>query len=218
MVQQDPSVIKKLEIFFRQFSKVIYEKGEIILRAEDTPVGVYFLQEGFVRQSLVSSSGEMFIIHVYKPGSFFPLMWVVNDTPNTYYFEAMTPVEIWHAPREAVREFLADHPAVVYDFASRLLAGVTGMMKRMAYLVMENAYTKTMLLLLYLAHSLGEKERSGVILPVPVSHREISAWIGTTRETASLQVERLKKRGLIVYRKRQLIIPSLRALEKEIKK
>jgi CRP-like cAMP-binding protein len=92
---------------------------------------------------------------------------------------------------------------------------MSGLRHRIEFLVMSNAYQKTLLLLLYLAENLGEKENGGVVLPVPVTHREISAWIGTTRETASLQVETLKKHGLISYRKRQMTIPSVKNLEKE---
>jgi CRP/FNR family transcriptional regulator len=212
----DPSVTKTLETFFGKYTGLKYKKGEIILRAEDTPQGVFYLKKGYVRQYMVSRSGATLILHIFKQNSFFPMTWVVNDEPNRYYLEAVTPVEVWRAPKEAVREFLHDYPAVTYDLTRRLLLGMSGLRRRMEYLVMDSANTKTILLLLYLAHALCEKEGSHVVLPVPVTHREIAAWIGTTRETASLQVSILKKRGLIHYRRRQLVIPSLTSLEKEI--
>lgn len=212
----DSSVTKTLETFFGKYTGLKYKKGEIILRAEDTPQGVFYLKKGYVRQYMVNRSGVMFILHIFKPNSFFPMTWVVNDEPNRYYLEAVTPVEVWRAPKEAVREFLHDYPAVVYDLARRLLLGICGIRHRMEYLVLDGAYKKTILLLLYLAENLGEKDGACVVLPVPVTHREIAAWIGTTRETASVQVAILKKRGFIQYRRRQLVIPSLKALEKEI--
>lgn len=212
----DSILQKVLETFFQKYTRLKYKKGEVILRAEDIPQGVFYLRKGYVRQYMVAESGAMLMLHIFKPNSFFPMTWALNDTANTYYYEAMTVVEIWRAPKEAVREFLLEYPAVVYNLAQRLLRGIVGIRQRMEYLVMDNAYDKTLLLLLYMAQNLGEKEGAGMILPVPLTHREISAWIGTTRETASLQVEILKKRGLIQYRKRQLVIPSVKALEKEL--
>lgn len=212
----DSIIQRAIEDFFGKYTKIKFKKGEVIIRAEDAPQGVFYLKRGFVRQYLVGSTGTMLMLQIYKPNAFFPMTWAVNDTPNIYCFEAMSNVEVWRAPKDAVREFLRHHPEVVYNFSSRLLSGVSGIMKRMEYLVMEDAYSRTILLLLYLAMSLGEKENGDILLPVPVTHREIAAWIGTTRETASLQVERLKKSRLIVYRKRQLIIPSLKMLEKEL--
>jgi CRP/FNR family transcriptional regulator len=211
----DSSVIGILETFFSRYTHLTYNKGDIILRAGDIPQGVFYLTKGYVRQYMVSQSGAMLILHIFKPNSFFPMTWVVNDEPNRYYLETVTPVEVWRAPKEAVREFLHDYPAVAYDLTRRLLLGMSGLRRRMEYLVMDSANTKTILLLLYLAHNLGQKEGSRVVLPVSATHREIAAWIGTTRETASLQMSILKKRGLIHYRRRQLVIPSLKNLEKE---
>ncbi|MCX6794368.1 MAG: Crp/Fnr family transcriptional regulator [Candidatus Gottesmanbacteria bacterium] len=171
-------VINILETFFGRYTRLKYEKGEVILRAEDTPRGVFYLKKGYVRQYIVTESGVMLMLHIFKPHSFFPMTWVVNDEANRYYLETVTPVEIWRAPKEAVKEFLHDYPAVVYDLSCRLLLGISGLRRRMEYLVMDNAYKKTILLFFYLANNLGEKEGSSIVFPVPVTHREIAAWIG----------------------------------------
>jgi CRP-like cAMP-binding protein len=212
----DPSVTKTLETFFGRYTRLQYKKGEMILRAEDTPQGVFFLKKGYVRQYTVSQSGTTLMLHIFKPNSFFPMTWVLNNEINRYYLDAMTSVELCRAPKEAVKEFLCEHPPVVYDLARRLLMGISGIRHRMQHLVLVSAHRKTILLLLYLANNLGEKEGSAIVFAVPVTHREIAAWIGTTRETASLQVARLKKLGLITCHRRRLVIPSLRSLEKEI--
>lgn len=214
----DGELITLLDTFFTKFTRLKYKRGELILRAEDTPAGVFYLKKGYVQQYMVAESGAALMLHIFKQNSFFPMTWALNNTPNMYYYEAMTPVEIWRAPRETVKEFLLEYPAVVYNLAQRLLLGIVGLQRRMEYLVMDNAYDKTLLLLLYMAQNLGEKAEGGAVLPVPVTHREISAWIGTTRETASLQVETLKKKGLLVYRKRRFVIPNLKNLEKELGK
>jgi CRP/FNR family transcriptional regulator len=214
----DPKITKTLEAFFGKYTRLKYKKSEVILRSEDAPQGVLYLKKGYVRQYMVAQSGAMLMLHIFKPGSFFPMTWVVNNEPNRYYFEAVTPVEIWRAPKKNVQEFLTVHQEVIYDLTRRLLLGISGLRRRMEYLVMDNAYKKTVLLFVYLVENLGEKEGSGVVLPVSVTHREIAAWIGTTRETASLQVEILKELGFIQYRRRQLVIPSLKALQKELEK
>jgi len=104
---------------------------------------------------------------------------------------------------------------VIYDLMQRLLLGFCGCRRRIEHPVSGTVYKKTILLLLYLARSLTEKEVSNIVLPVPVTHREIAAWIGTTRETASAQVALLKKLGLIQCRRRLLVISSLKRLETE---
>ncbi len=203
-----------IDVFFSQFTKLTYAKGEVVLRAGDPPAGVLYLKKGFVRQSFIAQNGDMLVVHVYRPGSFFPMTWVINDTPNRYYFEALTPVEILRAPREEVRRFLKQNPGETERVFSRILHGLSGVLMRMEHLVFESAYHKVVLLLLYYAKNFGENQTGK--LSLPLTHKEIAAWIGTTRETASLQIEALKKKRLIEYSRRMIVIPNLSALEKEV--
>ncbi len=53
---------------------------------------------------------------------------------------------------------------------------------------------------------------------MPFTHREIASWIGTTRETASLQMERLMKIGLVRISGRQILLPDLEKLRETITK
>lgn len=202
--------------YFSHYQLLTYKKGEMILRADDAPHGVSYIEKGIVRQYIINGAGESFILQLYRPGAFFPMTWVINDTPNRYFFEAATPVTIRRAPRDDVRKFLDMNPAVLKDYVARLLLGVTGLWTRIEQLVLDSAYAKTILLILYYAQKFGVKEAKGIALELSPTHKEISAWIGTTRETASLQIEALKKQKLVITRGRQLIIPSLSALEKEL--
>lgn len=206
---------KATDTFFSRFPTLQYKKGEVILRAEDPPSGVYYLKSGFVRQYIVNANGDMFVIHIYRPGSFFPLMWAVNNIPNSFYFEAMTQTVVHRAPKDPVIKFLRQHPDILFYTTQRLISGLHGLVSRIEHLVLDTAYMKTALLLLYLAQHFGKPADGGILLRVPVRHREIAAWIGTTRETASLQIEALKRRGILKTRGRQLIIPDLKLLERE---
>lgn len=201
--------------FFSKYTKLAYKKGEILLRAGDLPSGVLYLKKGFVRMSFVAPNGDMLVLHVFKAGSYFPMTWVINDTPNRYYFEALTPIEVQRAPRDEVYRLVKNHPEVLEHFMSRLLTGVSGMMRRMEHLVFESAYYKTILLLLYYAKNFSDAQVKGKLM-IPLTHKEIAAWIGTTRETASLQIETLKQKKFIQYNRRLITIPDVAALEKEI--
>lgn len=208
---------KRVSEFFKNHTQVHYKRGEVILRAGDTPSGVYFLKRGYVRMYLLSPSGDVLMFHIFRPGAFFPMTWVVNGTPNTYYFDALGPVEIYRAPKEEFQEFLKESPDVLEEFNQRILAGLTGVLRRMEMLLMDEAYPKTVKLILYFAEQFGETDgKDSVALPIKVTHKDIASWIGTTRETASIQMELLKKQQLILYQRRAILVPSLSALRKEI--
>lgn len=211
----DTNIGAAVKEFFEKYTKLRYKKSEVIIRAGDPPPGILYLDKGFVRMSLVGKNGDLLVLHVFKPGSYFPMPWAVNDVPNRYYFEALTSVEIWRAPKDDVLKFLHMHPDVAEYFLSRILRGLSGLMERMEHLVLAPAYEKTVLLLLYYAKNFSEAEAHGKLL-IPLTHREIAGWIGTTRETASLQIETLKKKKLLTYNRRLITIPNVALLAKEV--
>lgn len=217
MIPADPQAVRRLEDFFAHYTAIEYKRGEVILRAEDIPFGVYYLYRGYVRQYLLAPSGETFIVHIYKPGSFFPLTWVLNDTPNIYHFESMTPARVVRAPKEAFVSLLKEHPDALLYATQRLASGLSGFVSRVAQLVLDDAYTKTILLLLYYAENFGETMEEGIALRIPLTHREIASWIGTTRETASIQMEKLLHDGLVVTKGRLLIIRNPDALRRLVR-
>lgn len=215
IMKHDVKALSLVETFFKDAPVLEYAKGANILRAEDVPYGVYYLKSGYVRQYLLSPSGDTFIIHIYKPHSFFPLPWILNDTPNMFYFEAMTKASIVRGSKEQFLEFLDTNPSVMKYAAQRLAAGMHGLINRVGQLVLDDAYRKTVLLLLYYVDNFGETVRGELILKVPLAHREIASWIGTTRETASLQIEKLQKKGILATRGRLLVVRDLAKLQQE---
>ncbi|KKU87386.1 MAG: Transcriptional regulator, Crp/Fnr family [Candidatus Gottesmanbacteria bacterium GW2011_GWA2_47_9] len=192
-----------------------FARGEAIIRPGEQPDGVYFLTKGLVRQEAISPKGEIFIINVFRPGAYFPMMWGIANVANGYHYEAATAAEVHCAPRDAVVSYLKDHPEELWRFTKRLLTGISGLISRFEYLMFDTAYRKAILLLLYFARRFGQKEDGKIVIPVSLAHREIASWIGTTRETASIQMEALKKKGFIITRGRQIVIKSLAQLEKE---
>lgn len=203
--------------FFKPYTQIHYKRGEVILRAGGTPAGVYFLAKGHVRMYLLTAAGDMFTFHLFRPGAFFPMTWVVNDTPNNYYYEALGSVEIYRAPRSDFQVFLKQSPEILEEFNQRILSGLSGLLRRMEMLVLDEAYPKTVKLLLYLAEQFGQAQAGEAVrLPFRVTHKDIAAWIGTTRETASLQMEQLKKQQLVDYKNHAILVPSLSALRREI--
>lgn len=214
-MKRDAGTLSLIESFFLDVPTLEYAKGANILRAEDVPYGVYYLKTGYVRQYLLSPSGDTFIIHIYKPGSFFPLPWILNDTPNMFYFEAMTKASIVRGSKEQFVEFIDKNPRVMKYAAQRLAAGMHGLINRVGQLVLDDAYRKTVLLLLYYVDNFGDTTHGDIVLKVPLAHREIASWIGTTRETASLQIEKLQKKGIITTRGRLLVIRDLLKLQQE---
>ena len=98
----DTGKTKEFETFYKQFIIRDYKRGEMLIRADDDPLGIFCLTKGYVRQYTISKIGFELTLHILKPISYFPMVWAINGTPNIYFFEALTPVQVGRAPRDKV--------------------------------------------------------------------------------------------------------------------
>lgn len=205
----------KVESFFTQYKFIRYKKDEILFRAEDTPPGAYYLKNGFVKQYIVSKEGSELILHIYGPGSFFPMMWVIGEVPNEYFYTAMTACTTFRGPTDKTRQFLVENPDVVFDLTKRLYLGVEGLLKRIEDLSLGTAYTQVISVLLYLAQHFGKRKGKSIVIPYKFTHQDISAIMGTVRETATRELDKLVREKLILYEKHSIIIPDIERLRKK---
>lgn len=210
----DDKIKLKLEAFFSGFKQLTYKKGEILIRADDDPAGIFYLKQGTVRQYAVSKDGEEQTLTLYKPISYFPMMWAINNTHNSYYFEALTEVEVFRAPKVAVLEFLKKEPDVLYDLTSRIYSGMHGLLTRMEYLLFNSAYNKILFTLINNASRFGTNENGEVHLHM--THKDIAAFSGLTKETISREIKKLEEKGLVKNQNQLLIIQDIKVLENEL--
>lgn len=211
----DESIQAKVDIFFRKYKKHSYKKGEIMIRADDEPQGIMYLTSGRVKAYSISRKGEEVIVNIFKEGSFLPMSWAVNDSPNTYFYEALTQVELWRAPKADVLSFLHSEPEVLFDLLRRVYIGMDGVLMRMAYLMGEDAYTRLV------AELLISGKRFGLIneaksVELHLSEKDLAAQTGLTRETINREIKKLKEKKIVSLQRDQLIITDLALLELEL--
>lgn len=207
--------IQKLEDFFAQFRLVRYKKHETIFRPHENPSGVFYLKKGYARLYTVCEAGDELTFIIYKPGDFFPMVWSIDNFPIVYYMAAITPVETLRAPQDKFLEFIKTHPEVLYELTQRILIRMRGLLQRMEQLVFGSAHAKAASIIRICAERFGEKQKDGIVIQVPLTHRDISLLIGLTRETASVEIKKLERKGLIAYCGRLLVVKDKKGIEQE---
>lgn len=207
---------KQFEEFYKQFKVRNYKKGETLIRADDDPQGIFCLTKGYVRQYTISKAGYELTLHILKPTSYFPMVWAVNGTPNVYYFEALTAVEVGRAPRDQVVNFIKDKPDVIFELLSELIEDYAESLKRIEHLVFSDAYRRVISVLLYIAKHFGEKDGNGIIVHHRFTQQDIATLVGVARETASNELVKLEKKGLVKYIDHAMIFENIQKLDSEL--
>lgn len=209
------SELHELDKIFRRLKPIHFKRGEIIIRAGDAPPGIFYLKSGYVKVYSVSRSGEQLTLIIFKPGDIFPVSWAINNTKNEYFAETMTPAVLWRVGAEEFLDFISNKPKVLFELNRRIMERFLGLMRRMEYMVFGNAMDKVSSILLICAERFGEASRGKVIIDVGLTHNEIANLLGLSRETVSIEMKKLEKKGLISYRGRRIMINNEGRLRRE---
>lgn len=189
------------------------------MRPGDPIFGIYFLKRGFVRLYTLSRRGEELTLLIFKKGDIFPISWAVDKYSQTnqknYYLEALTDCELNRVKRDEFLNLIKSDPEILFELTSRISERLNGMLLRAESFVFGDAGNRVASILLLCAERFGRKVDFGVELQVPLTHSDIASLIGVARETASIEIKKFEKKGLIGYYGRLLVIKNARELRKE---
>lgn len=202
----------ELKAFFEQYPAVTLKTGETLYRPDDDVRFVYYVESGYVSQQVVSENGEDFIVNVYRPGSYLPISVILQGIPNDCSYETLTKVTFRKAPVAEVLRFMDAHPAVMKELLVRLASGLNAMAAKTEALVFGTAARKVAATLYFTAQRFGKLSGKATVIDFPLTHKRIAAMTGITRETASIEMAKLKKQGVLTYRGKQVTIFNMERL------
>lgn len=212
----DEGVVKKLDKFLQKYKTRKYKKGEILIRCDDEPGGLFFLKEGVVRQYIISFNGEEVTLNIFKPLSFFPMSWAIDNSSNTYYFEAMNAVTVVIALKQDFLKFIKQEPDILLDLVKRIYRGLDGYFIRMEYSMLGDARSRLIVELIIWAKRFGQKKGNSLTVNFKLTEKDLAAQIGIARETVSREIQKLKQTGLIEFHKNILVINNLEKLQAQL--
>lgn len=206
---------EKLEQFFFKKKLFFYKRGSVIVRPEDSPQGVYYLKKGYMKDSSVSLEGQEFTLFIFKPEDIFPYRWAFADLPIEHSFTAMTDCMVARRDRVEFVKFVKENPDVLFLVTQKLLIRLRGVLQRLEHMAFGNAKKKVASIFVILGERFGQRQGGQIKIDIPLSHKDIAELVGITRETASIEIERLEKAGLIERISKHYAIKKLKKLTEE---
>jgi CRP/FNR family transcriptional regulator len=203
-----------LKEFFDNATRLKYGKGQIIIRPEDEPSGVFYIQSGYVKTYSINKYGSENLHLIRKSGEIFPLIWAFTDEIREVYYEAVVDSDLLRVSRSEFLKFVDDNPKVMRYVLDQAIEMYRIHSERLYNLQFQTAQERVIYALITLADRFGEDHSAGIKIMVPLKHSDIAASLKMTRETATRILSKLEKRGLIGYEKPYLVIRDLEALRK----
>lgn len=214
--QMDDSTQKSLDDFFSQYPVKRYHSKQLLIYAHEDPTGIFYLESGEVRKYDIGPDGEEAVLNVFKPKVFFPMAWAINKTPNKYFFESSTPIEVRRAPASDFTAYLESHPKAVYDLLKQVYGGLENVQHRVILLMDGSAYHRLLFELLIEGRRSGEMRSDGSCV-ITVSLADLAHRAGLTRETISRELGKIIQASNFISRQgHSLVVHDFKALEKQL--
>ena len=212
----EPNTSQKIEDFFSKYKKLDYKKGDTLIHGEDEPQGIYYLVKGNVRMFSLTADGKEFTLNIFKPNSYFPMIWAIADIPNAYYYEAMSDIEVVRAPKnDVLTKLIKNDQKVLFELTKRIMVGMGGLLTRIQYLLTADAHQRVASVIVMLTKRFGEKKKYKMIIEIPFTHQEIANLAGLTRETTSLELKKMTDKKLVYRKGKMWVINDLNKLVEE---
>lgn len=206
----DPKLVERLR---QKFTQQSLDKGQFVFFEADRAEGMYLVESGVIEANVIHGDGKVYIFQFLFPGD------IIGE--GVLYGQEAFPFST------VVRK-----DAVLWKISKDDLLGHLEEDRRLEKYLLEaigrkldNSYTKARCIA-------GERverriacilvkivdEQKGIIpgcgerLDTPLTNRDISGLIGSTEETVSRVMSRLKKEGVISIKDKQLVVLDRDAL------
>lgn len=186
--------------FFSKGKSFSHPAKTVLIHAGSSPSGVFFLQSGVVKQTIVTDTGAEAALNLFRPGAFFPLTWGLNKIPNRHTFIAVTPVTGFTRSAKDVALFLKQNPPVLFDLTTRLISGLDALLTKTELLMVETATGRLVQTLLKLSDRFQLDSSTETTINLKLTHQALADLTGLSRETVTRELNRLSDQKLLSIR------------------
>ncbi|MDI6744333.1 MAG: Crp/Fnr family transcriptional regulator [Thermodesulfovibrionales bacterium] len=173
------------------------KKGETVFYQSDSSTDLYIVLEGAVRASLLNQEGQELVLAAFDKGNFFGEMSLLDGKPRSATIIAVEDSALGMLKRERFLSAVKDDPMIAIDLLSALvqrLRMADGMIESLAFLDVNQRLVK---LFLSIAAAEGEKDKSGFFRIKKLTHKELAARTGASREAISKVIKALAFRDVV---------------------
>jgi CRP/FNR family cyclic AMP-dependent transcriptional regulator len=178
----------------------VYSEGD---RADT----LYILKEGRIKITHLTEDGRELTIDIIEPGDIFGELTLAGEEERETSAEALADSFICTISRKNFEAFLSMRPHLSLTITKWMGLRLRRIENRFENLIFQDVRTRLTTLLKDLAEKYGEDIEGGRKIAIKLSHQELANLIGATRETVTLELNNMKRRGDIVMEGREFVLP-----------
>jgi CRP/FNR family transcriptional regulator, cyclic AMP receptor protein len=193
----DEGQVAALVNLFHQGTRLVYEKGEFIIRPGGPPQGVFYILSGLVKAYDITKYGEENLLIIRKPGEILGLTWAITGQDRHIIYSTLASTTLLQISRDQFTDFLRTNPKAALPLLDMLVDMYRLHSERILNLEYRTVRERLVSFLLTTAKRFGRDTPDGLRLEVPLRHQDIASSISATRETTGRELSALERQGLL---------------------
>ncbi len=190
-----------------------FRAGQVIFR-ESGPAGdLYLLCDGLVKLFHAGDDGRDHILESLAPGAVIGELSLERSEFLSISAQALTDARLLHLPRARVGWLIDRHPMLAVRVAQALSSGLARARRKSRDLALKGALPRLAAVLLSVSaphHGGGDRSYQ----PFRYTRRDLAAITGTTTETVIRLLSRLRRRGVVRTKGRNIAVVDTAALRR----
>jgi CRP/FNR family cyclic AMP-dependent transcriptional regulator len=184
----------------------LFKKREIIYLPASENNTIYLLASGKAKISRLSEDGREIIIEIINSGEIFGEAAIFSNTSRENMATALEKSLVLRFEAKTFKRFLDKFPQLLAHLLNFIAEKKRNLENKIEDLAFRNVPSRLARVLLQMADIDGQKLNGQIRIQTRLSQQEIGNLIGSTRETTSHFLNRLKKIGFIDFGKREINI------------
>lgn len=189
---------KEIALKFPGTVRRFKDKTPIIYQGE-VPRSGFYLKKGIVKVYNLHANGNEQILRFYGPGDFFPLPWLYGKVATEfYYYEAIEDCEVISVTKQDIEHIVKKDLAMNQFILESLLSDQIALNLRIISLEQPRASEKLEYTLYYLLFRYGKNIGDDkYVINMKLTHITLANLVGLTRETITMEIKKLKQKGIL---------------------
>src|SRR3990170_5724757 len=184
-----------------------WPKGGQIIREGDIGDALYIILSGRLKVVLYGEEGKEIVLSIMKEGDIFGEMALFDGEPRSANVEAVEDTECFIIQGSTLLEYIKVHPAVALNFLSHLSRRLREADRKIGGLALLDVCGRIAHTFLDIAKKAsGGAQEKKVVSIERLTHEEIAAMIGSSREVVSRALKKMTQEGYVKIEKERFIL------------
>lgn len=175
-----------------------WKKGSHVFLQDDPLENVYFINNGRIKVYKSDINGKEQIVAILRKGEMFPHVGFFRKGGYPAFSEVLDNAQLVVVPIAKFEKVLIENPELCIKVFKVLGEKIVDLQERLEAQILNNTYEQIIKLLVRLVKMHGQElEKGSFILKGDFTNKDLANMIGTTRETVSRTLTKMKKEKLI---------------------